>query len=348
MAGGVDARLFVRRRALVDRRFRHRSTVSQPWVRVDASTGGIADDQAPHRRPAPCPGRRGSACCRRRRVLRPRLFREMRWRMIGPHRGGRTKAAAGIPDRPNVFYVGVCNGGVWKTDDYGRTWTPIFDDQPTGSIGAIAIAPSNPDIIYVGSGEGCSGPTSPPATGSTSPPTRARREPAPRTARRHSRVRRSRWTPGPEPALRGRDGGARTVPPRAAPVPLHRLRETFAKALDRDEDTGAVDRGPRIRTTRGRLPVLWEERLPPWRTACSPVRAAAPQVHRRRDDAVAHHDGAAHVREGRAWDASGSRSRPPSRARLSPRGRPGTGRGLYLPLRTTPARPGCSSTPTRA
>src|SRR6266850_734302 len=77
----------------------------------------------------------------------PGLFREMRWRMIGPHRGGRTKAAAGIPERPGVFYVGAVNGGVWKTDDYGRTWTPIFDDQPTGSIGALAVAPSNPEIL---------------------------------------------------------------------------------------------------------------------------------------------------------------------------------------------------------
>src|SRR5690349_1625057 len=78
----------------------------------------------------------------------------MRWRSIGPYRGGRTVSATGVVQQPNVFYIGVTNGGVWKSTDYGRVWTPIFDDQPTGSIGAIAVAPSDPNIIYVGSGEG--------------------------------------------------------------------------------------------------------------------------------------------------------------------------------------------------
>jgi photosystem II stability/assembly factor-like uncharacterized protein len=82
------------------------------------------------------------------------LFSEMRWRMIGPFRGGRTVAASGIPGNTNVFYAAANNGGVWKTTDAGRVWTPIFDDQATGSIGALAVAPSRPDTLYVGSGEG--------------------------------------------------------------------------------------------------------------------------------------------------------------------------------------------------
>jgi len=78
----------------------------------------------------------------------------LKYRMIGPFRGGRTVGATGSAKQPNVFYIGVNNGGVWKTTDYGRTWQPVFDKEPTGSIGDVAVAPSNPDVVYAGSGEG--------------------------------------------------------------------------------------------------------------------------------------------------------------------------------------------------
>ncbi|MDQ8160096.1 MAG: glycoside hydrolase [Gemmatimonadota bacterium] len=77
-----------------------------------------------------------------------------RWRHIGPFRAGRTKSAVGVPSQPNVFYMAATNGGVWKTNDAGRTWNPIFDAQNTGSVGAVEVAPSDPNILYVGSGEG--------------------------------------------------------------------------------------------------------------------------------------------------------------------------------------------------
>jgi photosystem II stability/assembly factor-like uncharacterized protein len=73
--------------------------------------------------------------------------------MLGPFRGGRCACSAGVPGRPNEFYFGSVNGGVWKSIDAGRVWTPVFDGQPIASIGAISVAPSAPDTIYVGSGE---------------------------------------------------------------------------------------------------------------------------------------------------------------------------------------------------
>jgi len=81
-------------------------------------------------------------------------FAEMRWRDIGPTRAGRARALTGVPSQPNVFYAGFDNGAVWRSTDYGANWVPLFDSQSTGSIGAIAVAPSNPDIIYVGTGAG--------------------------------------------------------------------------------------------------------------------------------------------------------------------------------------------------
>jgi len=82
------------------------------------------------------------------------IVQDMQWRLVGPFRGGRTRAITGVPGEPHTFLTGAVNGGVWKTDDDGRTWTPIFDSQATQSIGAIAVAPSDPKIIYVASGEG--------------------------------------------------------------------------------------------------------------------------------------------------------------------------------------------------
>src|SRR5512140_313557 len=88
-----------------------------------------------------------------RAAVDPSRFSELRWRLIGPFRGGRVLAVTGVPGEPEHFYFGSVNGGVWETKDAGRTWNPIFDSAPIASIGAIAIAPSNPKVMYVGTGE---------------------------------------------------------------------------------------------------------------------------------------------------------------------------------------------------
>jgi photosystem II stability/assembly factor-like uncharacterized protein len=83
----------------------------------------------------------------------PGLFSGLKWRMIGPFRAGRAVAATGVPGQPNHFYFGSVGGGVWESTNAGESWTPIFDKEDVASIGAIAVAPSDPNVIYVGSGE---------------------------------------------------------------------------------------------------------------------------------------------------------------------------------------------------
>ena len=86
-------------------------------------------------------------------AVAPELFNGLRWRMIGPFRGGRVVAVSGVPGNGATFYFGSVGGGVWKTIDAGVTWNPIFDGQPIASIGALAVAPSDANVIYAGSGE---------------------------------------------------------------------------------------------------------------------------------------------------------------------------------------------------
>ena len=87
------------------------------------------------------------------RAVDPSLYSDLRWRLVGPFRGGWATCAVGVPDEPAVYYFGAAAGGVWKSDDAGGTWTPIFDRAGSASIGAIAVAPSNPKVIWVGTGQ---------------------------------------------------------------------------------------------------------------------------------------------------------------------------------------------------
>ena len=98
------------------------------------------------------------ACSAQTGGVDPKLFSDMRWREIGPMRGGRVRALAGVPSQSATFYFGAVGGGVWKTTDAGETWQSLWDSQPTGSIGSVAVAESDPNVVYVASGEGLARP----------------------------------------------------------------------------------------------------------------------------------------------------------------------------------------------
>lgn len=188
----------------------------------------------------------------------------LHWRNIGPTRGGRTKAAAGIPSQPNVFFIGAVNGGVWKTTDYGRTWKPIFEGQPTGSIGAIAIAPSNPDIIYVGSGEGLHRPDLSTGMGMFKSVDGGK-------TWSHLGLRDSQQIPQVlvDPANPNRLFVAALGHPYGPNEERGIFRSldgglTFQKVLYKDENTGGVDLAFDPSNANTVFAVLWEERQAPW------------------------------------------------------------------------------------
>jgi photosystem II stability/assembly factor-like uncharacterized protein len=214
-------------------------------------------EAAPSARQAPTPaaptGDLFRACCG-----------ELRYRMIGPFRGGRTKAATGVPGQPNVFYIGACNGGVWKSIDYGRVWTPVFDDQPTGSIGAIAVAPSNPDTVYVGSGEGLQRPDLSTGDGIYKSTDAGR-------TWRHLGLREGQQIP--QIAVDPRNPDRLWVAVLGHPYGPNTERgifrstdggQTFQRVLYKDENTGGIDVVVDPSNADVVYAVLWENRQAPW------------------------------------------------------------------------------------
>ena len=215
----------------------------------------VAATQAAAAPPAPAPH------------VDPALFQELSWRLIGPFRGGRVLAVSGVPGEPEHFYFGSVNGGVWETNDAGRTWQPIFDAQPIGSIGALALAPSNPNVhLRRHAAKRTCAPTSPRATACTSPSTAGKTWTHIGLARHRSRSRailvhptRSRTSSSsPRSAIRT----ART------PSAASSARTTAARAgrsvLGKDDDTGAIDLAFEPGNPDVIYAALWQTRRTPW------------------------------------------------------------------------------------
>ncbi|HET7750464.1 MAG TPA: hypothetical protein VFK81_13845, partial [Terriglobales bacterium] len=196
----------------------------------------------------------------------PSLYAGLRWRCIGPFRGGRALAAAGVPGEPETFYFGAVGGGVWKTTDMGRVWKPIFDAAPIASIGALAVAPSNPSVIYVGTGEADMRSDISFGDGvyKSTDAGKTWRNVGLRETRHIGRIVVDSHNPdivlvaalgrayGPNPergVFRSTDGG-----------------QTWQKVLYKDENTGAVDLAFDPDNSQTVFASLWRTRRPPWST----------------------------------------------------------------------------------
>ena len=196
----------------------------------------------------------------------PSLFSEMRWRLAGPFRGGRVLAVTGVPGQPNRFYFGAVGGGVWKSENAGRTWEPIFDGQPVASTGAIAVAPSDPRVLYVGSGEAdmrsdisygngmyrsSDGGKTWARIGLEGTRQIGRVVVDPRDANLvYVAALGHAYGPNPERGVfRSKDGG-----------------RSWSRVLFQDENTGAIDLALDPSNPRTILAALWQTRRPPWNT----------------------------------------------------------------------------------
>ena len=197
-------------------------------------------------------------------TISPKLFAELAWRNVGPHRASRTRSAAGHASHPYTFYMAAVNGGVWKTTDAGRTWRPIFDDQPTGSIGTVVVAPSDPNTIYVGSGEGLHRPDLSTGDGIYKSTDGGR-------TWTHLGLRDAQQIPAI--AVDPRDPNRLFVAALGHPYGPNEERgiyrstdggKTFQKVLTKDEDTGGNDVDIDPANPQIVYATLWEERQGPW------------------------------------------------------------------------------------